>query len=239
MSIYGVIGPNGAGKTYYLRTLAQMPTAALAKAAPDTQVFGATPREYFQILRTGWDQLDVPHAESLLDFPADTPIKKLSLGQRQLLIAAATLASGKEALLFDEPFNGLDVEHRATLRGMLIDSAESADIVVTSQHSQDLAGLVDTLIVIHKQDAYGPYDVDKLRASHPVLRGPTDLVAQVAGPVLAKKTLGERCEAILASALSSSAAAHARALGVEVSYLDPAALIDLASTSSYIERSKK
>ena len=49
MSIYGVIGPNGAGKTYYLRTLAQMPTAALAKAAPDTQVFGATPREYFQI----------------------------------------------------------------------------------------------------------------------------------------------------------------------------------------------
>ena len=46
MSIYGVIGPNGAGKTYYLRTLAQMPTAALAKAAPDTQVFGATPVSY-------------------------------------------------------------------------------------------------------------------------------------------------------------------------------------------------
>lgn len=239
MSIYGVIGPNGAGKTYYLHTLAQLPTTALAKAAPDTQIFGATPREYFRILRTGWDQLDVPHAESLLDFPADTSIKKLSLGQRQLLIAAATLASGKDALLFDECFNGLDVEHRTMLRGMLIEAAESADIVVTSQHSQDLAGLVDTLIVIHKQDAYGPYDVEKLRATHPVLRGPAELVAQVTGPVLAKKTLGERCEAILASALSSSAAAHARTLGVEVSYLEPVALIDLASTSSYTERSKK
>lgn len=239
MSIYGVIGPNGAGKTYYLHTLAQLPTAALAKAAPDTQIFGATPREYFHILRTGWDQLDVSHAESLLDFPADTPIKQLSLGQRQLLIAVATLASGKQALLFDEPFNGLDVDHRTILRGMLIDAAESADIVVTSQHSQDLAGLVDTLIVIHNQDAYGPYDVEKLRATHPVLRGPADLVAQVTGPVLAKKTLGERCEAILAAALSPSNAAHARALGIEVSYLDPTALIDLASTSSYIERSKK
>ena len=239
MSIYGVIGPNGAGKTYYLHTLAQLPTAALAKAAPDTQIFGATPREYFHILRTGWDQLDVSHAESLVDFPADTPIKQLSLGQRQLLIAVATLASGKQALLFDEPFNGLDVDHRTTLRSMLIDAAESADIVVTSQHSQDLAGLVDTLIVIHKQDAYGPYDVEKLRATHPVLRGPADLVAQATGPVLAKKTLGERCEAILATALSSSAAAHARALGVEVSYLEPVDLIDLASTSSYIERSKK
>ncbi|EEB63162.1 ABC transporter, ATP-binding protein [Corynebacterium amycolatum SK46] len=239
MSIYGVIGPNGAGKTYYLHTLAQMPTAALAKAAPDTQIFGATPREYFHILRTGWDQLDVSHAESLLDFPADTPIKQLSLGQRQLLIAATALASGKDALLFDEPFNGLDVEHRTMLRGMLIDAAESADIVVTSQHSQDLADLVDTLIVIHKQDAYGPHDVEKLRATHPVLRGPTDLVAQVTGPVLAKKTLGERCEAILATALTASAAAHARALGVDVSYLDPAALIDLASTSVYVERSKK
>lgn len=239
MSIYGVIGPNGAGKTYYLHTLAQLPTAALAKAAPDTQIFGATPREYFHILRTGWDQLDVSHAESLLDFPADTPIKQLSLGQRQLLIAVATLASGKQALLFDEPFNGLDVDHRTILRGMLIDAAESADIVVTSQHSQDLAGLVDTLIVIHNQDAYGPYDVEKLRATHPVLRGPADLVAQVTGPVLAKKTLGERCDAILAAALSPSNAAHARALGIEVSYLDPTALIDLASTSSYIERSKK
>lgn len=239
MSIYGVIGPNGAGKTYYLHTLAQLPTAALAKAAPDTQIFGATPREYFHILRTGWDQLDVSHAESLLDFPADTPIKQLSLGQRQLLIAVATLASGKQALLFDEPFNGLDVDHRTILRGMLIDAAESADIVVTSQHSQDLAGLVDTLIVIHNQDAYGPYDVEKLRATHPVLRGPADLVAQVTGPVLAKKTLGERCEAILAAALSPSNAAHARALGIEVSYLDPTALIDLASASSYIERSKK
>ena len=239
MSIYGVIGPNGAGKTYYLHTLAQLPTAALAKAAPDTQIFGATPREYFHIFRTGWDQLDVSHAESLLDFPADAPIKQLSLGQRQLLIAVATLASGKQALLFDEPFNGLDVDHRTILRGMLIDAAESADIVVTSQHSQDLAGLVDTLIVIHNQDAYGPYDVEKLRATHPVLRGPADLVAQVTGPVLAKKTLGERCEAILAAALSPSNAAHARALGVEVSYLDPTALIDLASTSSYIERSKK
>lgn len=239
MSIYGVIGPNGAGKTYYLHTLAQLPTAALAKAAPDTQIFGATPREYFHILRTGWDQLDVSHAESLLDFPADTPIKQLSLGQRQLLIAVATLASGKQALLFDEPFNGLDVDHRTMLRGMLIDAAESADIVVTSQHSQDLAGLVDTLIVIHNQDAYGPYDVEKLRATHPVLRGPADLVAQVTGPVLAKKTLGERCDAILAAALSPSNAAHARALGIEVSYLDPTALIDLASTSSYIERSKK
>ncbi|STB93123.1 AAA family ATPase [Corynebacterium amycolatum] len=239
MSIYGVIGPNGAGKTYYLHTLAQLPTAALAKAAPDTQIFGATPREYFHILRTGWDQLDVSHAESLLDFPADTPIKQLSLGQRQLLIAVATLASGKQALLFDEPFNGLDVDHRTILRGMLIAAAESADIVVTSQHSQDLAGLVDTLIVIHDQDAYGPYDVEKLRATHPVLRGPADLVAQLTGPVLAKKTLGERCEAILAAALSPSNAAHARALGVEVSYLDPAALIDLASTSAYIERNKK
>ena len=239
MSIYGVIGPNGAGKTYYLHTLAQLPTAALAKAAPDTQIFGVTPREYFHILRTGWDQLDVSHAESLLDFPADTPIKQLSLGQRQLLIAVATLASGKQSLLFDEPFNGLDVEHRTILRGMLIDAAESADIVVTSQHSQDLADLVDTLIVIHKQDAYGPYDVDKLRAAHPVLRGSADLVTQVTGPVLAKKTLGERCEAILAAALSPSNAAHVRALGIEVSYLDPTALIDLASTSAYIERSKK
>ncbi|MDK6301414.1 hypothetical protein QP140_02230 [Corynebacterium sp. UMB9976] len=261
MSIYGVIGPNGAGKTYYLRTLAQNPGTALAQAAPDAALYGATPREYFAIAKTGWSDLDISRAESLLDFPATTPMKSLSLGQRQMVITAAALASGQPALLFDEPFNGLDVEFRHRLRSMFIDAVtdDAADaaitdggdvvlpnnaalertIVLTSQHSQDLAGLVETLIVIHDHEPHGPFDVEQLRTCHPVLRGLTEQVGQIAAdlPVFSRKTLGERTELVLAAPLSASAAEHARTLGVEVSYLDPAELIDLASTSAYIERS--
>lgn len=263
MSIYGVIGPNGAGKTYYLRTLSQNPGTALAQAAPDAALYGAIPREYFAIAKTGWSELDINRAESLLDFPATTPMKSLSLGQRQMMITAAALASGQPALLFDEPFNGLDVEFRNRLRGMFIDAiaddvttddtdvvpptdasssnnaAPERTIVLTSQHSQDLAGLVETLIVIHNHEPHGPFDVEKLRTRHPVLRGLTEQVGQIAAdlPVFSRKTLGERSELVLAAPLSASAAQHARTLGVEVSYLDPAELIDLASTSAYIERS--
>ena len=262
MSIYGVIGPNGAGKTYYLRTLSQNPGTALAQAAPDTALYGATPREYFAIAKTGWSELDIGRAESLLDFPATTPMKSLSLGQRQMVITAAALASGQPALLFDEPFNGLDVEFRNRLRSMFIDAIADDDvadaaitdggdvvppkdpalertIVLTSQHSQDLAGLVETLIVIHDHEPHGPFDVEQLRTCHPVLRGLTGQVGQIAAdlPVFSRKTLGERTELVLAAPLSASAAEHARTLGVEVSYLDPAELIDLASTSAYIERS--
>ena len=262
MSIYGVIGPNGAGKTYYLRTLSQNPGTALAQAAPDTALYGATPREYFAIAKTGWSELDIGRAESLLDFPATTPMKSLSLGQRQMVITAAALASGQPALLFDEPFNGLDVEFRNRLRSMFIDAmtddavadaaitdggdvvppkdpAPERTIVLTSQHSQDLAGLVETLIVIHDHEPHGPFDVEQLRTCHPVLRGLTGQVGQIAAdlPVFSRKTLGERTELVLAAPLSASAAEHARTLGVEVSYLDPAELIDLASTSAYIERS--
>ena len=262
MSIYGVIGPNGAGKTYYLRTLSQNPGTALAQAAPDAALYGATPREYFAIAKTGWSELDINRAESLLDFPATTPMKSLSLGQRQMVITAAALASGQPALLFDEPFNGLDVEFRNRLRSMFIDAvtddavadaattdggdvvlpnnaAPERTIVLTSQHSQDLAGLVETLIVIHDHEPHGPFDVEQLRTCHPVLRGLTGQVGQIAAdlPVFSRKTLGERTELVLAAPLSASAAEHARTLGVEVSYLDPAELIDLASTSAYIERS--
>lgn len=262
MSIYGVIGPNGAGKTYYLRTLSQNPGTALAQAAPDAALYGATPREYFAIAKTGWSELDINRAESLLDFPATTPMKSLSLGQRQMVITAAALASGQPALLFDEPFNGLDVEFRHRLRSMFIDAvtddaaadaaitdggdvvlpntaAPERTIVLTSQHSQDLAGLVETLIVIHDHEPHGPFDVEQLRTCHPVLRGRTEQVGQIAAdlPVFSRKTLGDRSELVLAAPLSASAAEHARTLGVEVSYLDPAELIDLASTSAYIERS--
>ena len=262
MSIYGVIGPNGAGKTYYLRTLSQNPGTALAQAAPDAALYGATPREYFAIAKTGWSELDINRAESLLDFPATTPMKSLSLGQRQMVITAAALASGQPVLLFDEPFNGLDVEFRHRLRSMFIDAmtddavadaaitdggdvvppkdpAPERTIVLTSQHSQDLAGLVETLIVIHDHEPHGPFDVEQLRTCHPVLRGLTGQVGQIAAdlPVFSRKTLGERTELVLAAPLSASAAEHARTLGVEVSYLDPAELIDLASTSAYIERS--
>ncbi|QQE49963.1 hypothetical protein I6H52_05290 [Corynebacterium urealyticum] len=262
MSIYGVIGPNGAGKTYYLRTLSQNPGTALAQAAPDAALYGATPREYFAIAKTGWSELDINRAESLLDFPATTPMKSLSLGQRQMVITAAALASGQPALLFDEPFNGLDVEFRNRLRSMFIDAVTddaAADaaitdggdvvlpnnaalertIVLTSQHSQDLAGLVETLIVIHDHEPHGPFDVEQLRTRHPVLRGLTEQVGRIAAdlPVFSRKTLGDRSELVLAAPLSASAAEHARTLGVEVSYLDPAELIDLASTSAYIERS--
>lgn len=266
MSIYGVIGPNGAGKTYYLRTLSQNPGTALAQAAPDAALYGATPREYFAIAKTGWSELDIGRAESHLDFPATTPMKSLSLGQRQMVITAATLASGQPALLFDEPFNGLDVEFRNRLRSMFIDAIADDDvdvdvvpspdaapptdaapsttapertIVLTSQHSQDLAGLVETLIVIHNHEPHGPFDVEHLRTRHPMLRGLTEQVGLIAAdlPVFSRKTLGERTELVLAAPLSASAAEHARTLGVEVSYLDPAELIDLASTSSYIERS--
>ena len=265
MSIYGVIGPNGAGKTYYLRTLAQNPGTALAQAAPDAALYGATPREYFAIAKTGWSELDIGRAESLLDFPATTPMKSLSLGQRQMVITAAALASGQPALLFDEPFNGLDVEFRHRLRSMFIDAVTDDDaatgtantddadvdvvlpnnaapertIVLTSQHSQDLAGLVETLIVIHDHEPHGPFDVEQLRTRHPVLCGLTEQVGRIAAdlPVFSRKTLGDRSELVLAAPLSASAAEHARTLGVEVSYLDPAELIDLASTSAYIERS--
>lgn len=262
MSIYGVIGPNGAGKTYYLRTLSQNTGTALAQAAPDAALYGATPREYFAIAKTGWSDLDISRAESLLDFPATTPMKSLSLGQRQMVITAAALASGQPALLFDEPFNGLDVEFRHRLRSMFIDAvtddaaadaaitdggdvvlpntaAPERTIVLTSQHSQDLAGLVETLIVIHDHEPHGPFDVEQLRTRHPVLCGLTEQVGRIAAdlPVFSRKTLGDRSELVLAAPLSASAAEHARTLGVEVSYLDPAELIDLASTSAYIERS--
>lgn len=233
-TITGIIGPNGAGKTEYLRSLARDKDAAFARAASDMHFFGNNPHQHFRALTFGWRELDIDAAEAFVDFDPATPWRKLSVGQRQLVIAAGALASHLPVLLFDEPFNGLDAEHRELLRQRIATAAESASVMVTSQHSQDLAGLVDVVVPIRNFERFGPFDMEQLCLAHPVLSGSAEDIARlVTTTPLRDKQLGRRRTVTVAKELSPSEVRAARELGVQVSYLSPAELIDLVSASTY------
>lgn len=236
--IVGLIGPNGSGKTTFFRRRSTEPDVAFGQASADIHFFGATPRDHFRVVQRGWQGLDVSEAEKTLGFDPTTPLAKLSVGQRQLVIVGSVVAAGKPVLLLDEPFNGLDAPHRNQVRERLRQAAETAEVWVSSQHSQDLAGLVDAVVVMCDFRAQEPVAMDELRETHPVLSGPAEAVAEVIGnaPVLSDKALGGHRRAVLGSGLSASGRDFAQSRGVDVTYLEASELLDVAVAGALVQK---
>ena len=241
--ITGVVGANGAGKTHYLRELAQNPHSAFGHAAGDMHYFGRTPKQHFSALSSGWTDLDESHAAELLDFPVTTPWRKLSVGQRQMVINAGVLASNKSELLLDEPFNGLDASHRNQLKDLLrTRCVEFPDhkIVVTSQHASDLEGLVDFIIPVRNFTVDEPIDVEMLRLNHPVITAEGSQVEAFSSnlTILRKQNLGQTTRVVLAHALTSEETTRAHEHGLEVTYLNAGELIEIAGENYHPEEQR-
>ena len=245
--ITGVIGPNGAGKTHLLRSLSSDPRTALGFTTSDMHFFGSKPLHHFKALVAGWPELDLSSATNYLDFKASTPLRKLSVGQRQSVINAAVLNSGKEILLMDEPFNGLDAEHRAALREHIIDLAHPSTehtgrtIVLTSQHADDLAGTVEHIVTVHDRIVSTAAQVDELRREFTVLTGYANAIDNFAQDcqVVESQALGPSKRIIVRQQMSDKQASAAERSGLNISYLDNKQLIELISSSAPLRSTDK
>ena len=129
---YALVGPNAAGKTHYLHTL-MSPHAAFVPAGADAKFAGTTVDDHLRAVAAIY-----PHVR--LEFP-NARIRDLSVGQRRLLTIEVALAIGKDLLLLDEPFDGIDTTTRKQVRQRLIDYiAENPQrsVVMASQSRRGL-----------------------------------------------------------------------------------------------------
>jgi ABC-2 type transport system ATP-binding protein len=174
--VTGFLGPNGAGKSTTLRTILGLvaPTSGeaiiLGKRYADlhepTRSVGALlETQQFHPQRTGRNHLKVLAAASGVDddrveevihevelaHAADRKVGGFSLGMRQRLGLAAALLGDPEALILDEPANGLDPAGMRWLRGLLRSYAGRGRAVFISSHLLDeVAHIADQVVVINQ-----------------------------------------------------------------------------------------
>jgi ABC-2 type transport system ATP-binding protein len=169
--VTGFIGPNGAGKSTTMRVILGLDKADEGTALiggrpyvslrdPLTQVGALLDAAALQPSRTARNHLLwLAHSQGLgarrvdevialagLQTAARRKAVGYSLGMRQRLGIAAALLGDPPALMFDEPFNGMDPEGIIWMRGFLAALADEGRAVLVSSHLmselQDTAGHV-------------------------------------------------------------------------------------------------
>jgi ABC-2 type transport system ATP-binding protein len=242
--IYGLLGRNGAGKT----TIMQMLTGQPFPNAGGLEVFDREPAEHADVLRricfiaesqrypdsfhashvlksAPWffENWDAAFAERLVaDFrlPVKRPIKKLSRGQLSAVGVIVGLASRAELTFFDEPYLGLDAVARHIFYDRLLeDYAEHPRTIVLSTHLIDeVANLLEHVILIDQGRILFDRDADELRGSATTVAGPRAAVESFVAdrPVIGREGLGGLASVTIDGRLDQASRIRAAELGLEL-----------------------
>jgi ABC-2 type transport system ATP-binding protein len=100
----------------------------------------------------------------------DTPVRKLSLGQRMRADLCAALLHDPDVLFLDEPTIGLDVTAKNRIRSFLKDlnEREQKTILLTTHDMDDIEQLCKQLIIINHGEKVYDGTLEDLRASYPL-----------------------------------------------------------------------
>ncbi|PWK16473.1 ABC transporter ATP-binding protein [Tumebacillus permanentifrigoris] len=100
----------------------------------------------------------------------DTPVRKLSLGQRMRADLCAALLHDPDVLFLDEPTIGLDVTAKNRIRGFLRDlnEREQKTILLTTHDMDDIEQLCKQLIIINHGKKVYDGTLEELRATYPL-----------------------------------------------------------------------
>ncbi len=218
--VTGFVGPNGAGKSTTMRVILGLDAPDEGQALvggkryadlrhPLRQVGSLLDASALQPSRTARNHLLwLAHSQGLTARRVDEVIAQaglesaarrraggFSLGMRQRLGIAAAMLGDPPALMFDEPFNGMDPEGIVWMRGFLRSLAARGRAVLVSSHlMSELEDTADHLVVVGR----GTVIADTSMAA---------LIARASGGrVVLHTTAAEEAKTVLESAGAAVAA---------------------------------
>jgi ABC-2 type transport system ATP-binding protein len=189
--VTGLVGPNGAGKSTTMRVILGLDAADAGRALIGGRPYRSLRRPLchlgalldaaaLQPSRSGRNHLLwLAHSQGLTARRVDEVLEQaglqqvarrraggFSLGMRQRLGIAAALLGDPPALLFDEPFNGMDPEGIVWMRGLLRSlAAEGRAVLVSSHLMSELQDAAGQLVVVGRGKVIADASVTELLAA--------------------------------------------------------------------------
>jgi ABC-2 type transport system ATP-binding protein len=160
--VYGIVGENGAGKTTLFRCIAGLEnyegeiTADLTPLKNHLGLLLTEPFFFLKITGTEYIRLlcnarnkDITDIASrnIFDLPLNEYAAVYSTGMKKKLAITAILLQGNEYFIFDEPFNGVDIQSNIIIAEIIHKLKALHKIVIISSHI--FSTLSDTCDEIH------------------------------------------------------------------------------------------
>lgn len=187
-----LVAPNGTGKTTFFRSLVNgvaRQTGTIQIDSIDSadrknynqklfflenvdQLFGElTVYENLQVIAKLWkNNSDFTRIMAFVGIKKyrSRKVKYLSLGMKQKVLVAVSIASGADFLLFDEPLNGLDIENIQRLSQIFMALKEEGKIVLMSSHNVFESSKVCDAIyfLINGKLQKAPLDYERLKGQY-------------------------------------------------------------------------
>ncbi len=147
--VYGIVGANAAGKTTFFRCLAGLESYTghiEATTMPIKDRLGylvaehyflpkITGEEYLLLLTSArGQQVRDLHTYNIFDLPLKNYVSSYSTGMKKKLAIMGVLLQDNDYFIFDEPYNGLDLQSSMMLTTLIAALREKGKIILLSSH---------------------------------------------------------------------------------------------------------